>query len=254
MDMRLASYGNYTLYLVIDKSFISTKSIISLGCDCHPAYVLDALYIRNHSFPFDWLSTTPSMGIHYVNKNIQEGFKYFLDNLAKNERGRVFSSNYVDSEFYHYHDLIENQDTQKTLSRRAQRFIDYYSKKECLFLFNITSEGLSTSKDVSIFVDSVYHFHELSDGKHRLLIYIRYDESFEENETNCEAVIKDLADSTYTRVVRYVQHKSHFGKWGDKSKYPALLRSLGIELRLVQPKVYFRINNRQLRWHKRWQN
>ena len=204
MKIRLISYKNIELDLVIEKKYKYDKPIISIGNDCHPAYILNSLNLRNVSFPFDWLYTTPSRGIDYINKNLKENFKSFLSNLTKNERGYVTSRCYLDSEFFHYSDLIDNKNTKNMLSRRSKRFLDYFNNKRCLFLFNISSGALKNSSDISLFLDSVNKFHALAKGNHTLLVYIRYDESFQENENNCKVLENELRNLKHTRIAKYI--------------------------------------------------
>ena len=236
MKIRLAKYKDRQKFLIIEKRYRRNKPVISLGCDCHPAYVLKALNLRTLNYPFDWLSTTPSKGMDYVNKNIEERFKFFSTNLEKNKSGDVISNNYPDAQFLHCPGLIDNQKLQREIHKNSRRFIDYFNNKKCLFLFNVTSAGLESSRDVSFFLDSIKEFHELSNGFHSLHIYIRYDESFAENETNCEFVEKELRKLKRTSVVKYIRYRSEYGIWGNKDSYCDLLTSLGV-LKLDFPKI-----------------
>jgi hypothetical protein len=184
------------------------------------------------------MNTIPSQGMDYVNKNIKTSFKYFLSNLNKNDRGYVISSNYPGSEFFHYPDLIDNEKTKSTFYRRYRRFLDFFNNRKCFFLFNVTSAGLENSNDVSLFLDSVNEFHKLTKVNHSLLIYIRHDESFQENEIYCESVEKKLRKLKKTSVVRYIRHKNDYGMWGDKAMYANLLERLGVKLKIGFPKIY----------------
>jgi hypothetical protein len=113
------------------------------------------------------------------------------------------------------------------------------NRYKCFFLFNVTSEGLKDAGSASLFVDSVNEFHRVTNGKHLLLIYIRYDENLQENDTNCYIVEERLKNVSNTRIIKYVRQKSAFGIWGDIKQYSNLLESLGVELRLGFPKIYF---------------
>jgi len=239
MKIRIISCRDAALFLCIEKRYVCSNPIISLGCDCHPACVLEALNLRRNSFPFDWMNTTPSRGICYVNKNIHDGFESFLVDLIKNERGYVVSRRYVDAEFFHYPDLIDNQETKKTLLRRVERFLEFLNNRKCFFLFNITSQGLRDSSDVSSFMDSVNEFHRMTKGKHTLLVYIRYDESFQENEIYCNLVEQEMRKLDNTRIARYIRHNSEDWIWGDRRKYTELFKALGVKLRLGFPKISF---------------
>lgn len=150
----------------------------------------------------------------------------------------MVSRRFEDAEFFHYHELIHSKDIQNTLSRRAKGFIEHINRNRCYFLFNITSEGLKDASSASLFVISVNEFHRVVKGKHILLIYIRYDENLQENDSNCRLVEERLKNVPNTRVIKYVRQKSAFGIWGDQTQYTNLLDSLGIKLRLGFPKIY----------------
>ena len=122
--------------------------------------------------------------------------------------------------------------------RRAERFLDFFNNNKCFFLFNITSEGLNSRHDADHFLRSVNEFHRLSNGNHVLLIYIRYDESFYENELHCNWVEKRLRDISNTRTVKYIRQKSVHGIWGDEKQYTKLLEEMGIKLRIGFPRIY----------------
>jgi hypothetical protein len=219
---------------------VVSRPLISLGCDCHPAYVLRALSIRKQSFPFDWQNTDPSRGIEYVNSNIKTNFKFFTQELKRDDDNCIISAHYPYAQFLHYSDMIDNQTAVTTFLRRGKRFIEYFNRKKCLFLFNVPSYALGKSRDVSMVVDSVKEFHRLSNGRHKLFIYIRYDESYQENETNCNLLIERLNAIRHTRTAKYIRHKKEYGIWGDELQYVGLLKSLGINIRpSLIPKIYF---------------
>lgn len=245
MKIRLISYRGTGLYLNIENRYACDRPVVSIGCDCHPAYVLQSLNIRTHSFPFDWMNTEPCLGLRFVNANVKNKFKFFLSDLVNNERGYVVSTHFEQAEFFHYPELIQSQGMKNTLSRRASRFMEYVSSRECYLLFNITSESLVDYSSVSKFVDSVNEFHEIFGGNNTLLIYIRFDDDLSENYSNCHALENMLKKIPNTRVVNYVRKKSDFGIWGDKKQYAKLLESLGVKLTLCFPRVYLSKKSRK---------
>ena len=109
-------------YLWAEKRYKYQKTIIPLGCDCHPAYTLQSLNIRKQSLPFDWLNTNPVKGLAYVIDNIEKGFKGFLSELERNEEGHIISTEYPFAEFMHEKKLIENQADRQKFKRRIERF------------------------------------------------------------------------------------------------------------------------------------
>lgn len=56
-------------------------------------------------------------------ETIQSEFQFFLNDLDKNEQGKVFSQKHPEALFYHFDDLIENKDFQKNTKERTQRFL-----------------------------------------------------------------------------------------------------------------------------------
>lgn len=239
MKIRLLSLNHTRLSLCIERAYVCESPVISLGCDCHPAYVIRSLNLSRHGFPFDWMNTTPVKGIEFINKNIRDGFALFLADLCKNQSGYVVSGQFEAAEFMHYPELIENPETRNKLLCRSQRFLDYYNNRDCLFLFNVTSEGLEERDDALRFIESVKEFQAAANGRHKLLVYIRYDETFQENQNNCNLVEEGLGSLPNTRIAKYIRQKSIHGTWGDEKQYPKLLKSLGVKLRLSFPRIYF---------------
>lgn len=239
MKIRIISFRDIAIDLRIEKKYVYRNPIIPIGCDCHPACVLAVLNLRKKSFPFDWMNTTPYRGIDYVNKNIHDGFESFLLDLTKNEKGYVVSRHYLDAEFFHFPDLIDSQERRETLLRRVDRFLDFFNNRKCFFLFNVTSDSLKNSSDASSFIDSVNQFHKITKGKHILLIYIRYDESFQENEMHCNLVEQEIRKLDNTRIAKFIRYNSTNHIWGDGKRYTKLFDKLGVKLRLGFPKILF---------------
>ncbi|MCB9189349.1 MAG: hypothetical protein H6599_08720 [Flavobacteriales bacterium] len=176
-------------YICIDKRYDCAKEIIPIGSDCHPAYTLQSLHLRKHSLPFDWLNTNPIKGLDFVHKNIQTSFSLFLDGLHKNERDHVVSKEYPFAEFMHEKNLIENKLDQDKFVRRIKRLQDII-QCECYFLYTIPSKSLKTEFEINEFYNSVISFESELNDKQQLCIYIRYDEHFNENEANCNALLE----------------------------------------------------------------
>lgn len=237
MKIPIVPFGKRPVQLVVQRRYRTSRPLIPLGCDCHPAHMLNELSLRRTSYPFDWLATRPAVGLTYVNSNIKLKFERFLEDLARNKRGHVFAGPYRSTEFIHYGDLMENTDTRAMLMRRACRFLELFGGRSCDFLYVITSRGLGSADDVRNFVDSVEEFHRLSRGRHTLRVCIRYDESESENAQQCEQVASALKALDSTRVIRYVRHLKKYGRWGDEREYVPLLTRLGVKLQPWIPRV-----------------
>jgi hypothetical protein len=225
--------------LVIERRFTSKDIIIPLGCDCHPAYMLNRLHIRDKSLPFDWLNTDPLEGIEYVTDNLVNHFKHFLTDLYTNERGYIVAKQYKFTEFMHEHDLMENEDSKNKLLRRVDRFITIIENQRNIFLYNITSKSINSSDDVTYFINAVNKFLTHIKNNDSLHIYIRYDENFDENKTYCDELCDELNKIAGIKCVKYIRFKEKFGIWGDERKYERLMRNLAIKIKpKLFPKIY----------------
>ena len=204
------------------------KAIISIGCDCHPAYVLQKSGLRRESMPFDWLDTEPTMGIKYVHDNITTSFRYFLSGLRKNEQNHIYSLYYRHATFMHHTDLMEKEESFRSFVRRSERFLNHFNNKSCVFLYNIGSDRLYDIEGVNYFVESVVAFKRILKEGDELCIYIRYDESVTENQGLCMALFHSVRAIQGVKIVHYVREKDKFGIWGDADKYVSLLDQFGI--------------------------
>jgi Putative papain-like cysteine peptidase (DUF1796) len=238
MKIPIVPLGRRRIHLVVQKRYHTKTPVIPLGSDCQPAHILTTLNLRQASYPFDWLSTRSTVGLTYVNSNIKLKFERFLEEPRRNRRGHVFAEPYRATEFIHYGDLIENPETREMLSRRGRRFLDLFYSRGCSFLYAVLSRGLASPEDVKTFVESVDAFHKLARGRHKLLVYIRYDESTSENGPQCDEVYRALSEREHTRVVRYVRQRKTHGRWGDEREYVPLLTSLGLQLRPSLPRLF----------------
>jgi len=197
------------------------KKIIPIGCDCHPTNVIKHLGIRNESMPFDWLNTNSLKGLDYVRDNINTKFKYYIKDLIS-EDDQVFAQRYNYSTFKHHKDLIDNQETRDTFIRRSNRFLDAI-KNPCIFLYNVKSKDLNTQNKLDQFKKSVLNFKKVMKRNDELYIYIRYDESYNENRKYCDNLLK-LNKIKNVKIIQHVRHLEKYGIWGDPKKYNILLK------------------------------
>lgn len=226
-------------FLYIEKRYKSNKLIIPIGCDCHPAFMLQKLNIRINSYPFDWMNTDPIKGLEYVTENIKTQFNDFLKEVKKNERGYYVSSQYPYAEFFHEKELDKNRKDQKKLKRRSDRFLKSINNK-CGFLYNITSEALNSKEKSEAFCESAIKFCQLLKKDQKLHIYIRYDENLNENKEFCIELKNNLKNVKKINIADYVREQNKEGIWGNEKKYPSLLKSMGLEIKITFPKIYFK--------------
>ena len=134
------------------RKFHTSDKIISLGTDCHAAYVLNGLKFRTISFPFDWLFSNSIKGLKLVNENIKHNFQFFLADLEINERNYIISKHYPYTEFFHEKNLIENESDRSRLKNRANKFLNYIDKNSCTFLYVINHDHIKNEDDINEFI------------------------------------------------------------------------------------------------------
>ena len=227
-------------FLYIDKQYSASRLILPIGCDCHPAYCLQKLHIRQHSFPFDWLNTAPIKALSYVLDNINTNFSFFLEGLHPNKEGNIVSATYPFAEFIHEKDLDVNPTAQQKFIRRQKRFLDALANEPVDLLFNIPASEIKDQEDVDYFCQSVRDLANAIKNSDRICIYIRYDENINENAVLAEALLKQLSQLNKITITEYCRSLSQYGLWGNPNKYPQLLTSLGITLQKKFPKIYIK--------------
>gem|GEM_PF-1099358 len=231
-------------FLNIEKKYRYKPVIIPIGNDCHPAYMLGKLKLRNDSLPFDWLYTTPIFGIKYVLQNMNNNFKNFLSELCINKNGNVISAAYKHTQFIHEKDLINNLQSQKTFTHRIERLMTLLKSKKCYFIFNVPSMSFDSSSAVEEFIASAIEFTHLIKEEDRLLIYIRYDESNTENAEICDKLTSSFANLNKISIGTYIINIKKCGMWGKEKEYIKLLNNFGINLSLsIIPKIYLTKKN-----------
>lgn len=102
------------------KEFIESTEFISLGCYCGVSRALQAVGLKKHSYPFDWVRT-PVFGLIHV---LETRFADFLTYTTCADKGRVgtlFGSATWGGSFWH-HDP-DKPNTATAFTRRAERFL-----------------------------------------------------------------------------------------------------------------------------------
>lgn len=245
MDVIFWKSKSFVYKLRISNQYHTKKSVIPIGCDCHPAYMLTKMELRKQSLPFDWLDTKTTVALQYAFENISNSFQFFMHELAVNDQQKVFASSYPDALFYHFDDLITNKALREKIHQRCEKLLEIYKSKNCYFVHNTTSVNFDSKTKVEDFIHSVQKFITLLKPKDELSIYLRFDESVSENQEYCEAVIKRVNKLPNCRMITYVREREKFGIWGDETKYEKLLNDLGIvrsigwpKFRIIKKKVF----------------
>lgn len=228
-------------FLHIEQRYISETPIIPLGCDCHPAYMLKRLHLRTRSFPFDWMSVHALKGLTYVCDMIETHFRFFLSDLRKNEKGLVYSENYPYALFFHEKNLIDNSDDRKKLKRRADRFLEFLHVRTVRFLYMTTSSALPDGASVETMYESVVRFTRLMKESDTLSIYVKHEESLDENALFVDRLIQQVRQLDRTAIVRYLKQTRQYGLWGNEKRFPEVFERLGLPLRKAAwPKFYLK--------------
>jgi hypothetical protein len=225
-------------FIHIEKRYKCKYILIPLGCDCHPAYVLNSLYLRKVSFPFDWLNIKPIETFKYVNDNINDEFENFLKNIKLNERGYFISEKYPCSEFMHEKELNQIDSINK-FERRTQRFLNLFQNEKIAFLHNIPVNSIKDEKELSYYINSIKLFKTKISQTSLLNIYLRFDENLNENKLLADELFNELNELNIN-TFKYVRNIKKNGIWGQKSKYYYLLTSMGIKLKLTFPKIFIK--------------
>lgn len=225
--------------LYIEKRYRYERAIVPLGSDCHPAYTLQKLNLRESSFPFDWLNTESIRGLLFVRQNIENRFKYFIHNMRKNDFGNLVSEKYPYSEFIHEKNIDGNAADIDRFKRRITRFLRLL-ERDVSFLYNVTGSSFTTEKAVDFFYGSVVDFLSVMKKNDKLHMYIRYDEDCRENEIQCNRLIEKIGNLDQVVIVRYLRSKSQYGTWGNENKYLALYDELGIKLKQTFPRMFIK--------------
>jgi hypothetical protein len=224
--------------LHIEKKYKSLKTIIPIGNDCHPAYTLQTLFLRKNSLPFDWLNINPINSIKYIDFNIRNQFKDFLVEPEKNERGYFVSKKYPDAEFMHEKELDTKESIEK-FNRRISRLIKIVQTEKVIYLHNLPVNSIKSEDDIKEYVQSVKCFLTNLTLNSTLHIYLRYDENNEENSCLINKLIVEL-NKLPIYYCKYVRRLKDFGIWGNKEKYPNLIKSLKIDIKMTFPKIYIK--------------
>jgi hypothetical protein len=225
-------------YFRIEKQYRSERLIVPIGYDCNPAYTLQKLNIRKFSLPFDWLNTQPLLGIRYVTENMKSGFDSFYRDIDHDEFGYYVAKKYPYAEFMH--EKRWDDKTAEKYRRRAARYMQLTASKEISFLYNLMSEALKTETDVIDFQKSVIEFLGVIKPNDSLHLYIRYDETYEENQILNDLLYSKLEGVANLCIARFIRHKKKFGNWGNPKEYPQLYQNLSLKIYPTFPRIYVR--------------
>ena len=239
MRILLFKINNQKKFLVIKRTYSLKYPIIPIGYDCHPAYVLAQLRLRQHSLPFDWVLSDSVSGMEYYAKALSNNCADFLVNLRRNEQGRIYSGMtppYI--RFDYVPDLIENEESKAMFIRRIERVMKIFKSSTCTFLFNLNASRIDSFENANSLINSAQKLSDTIKSKDKICIYIRYDEDPSENKSFIDIALEGIKKIKKIRIVKYVRGLEKNGIWGNVDGYLPLLKSLKIEFKLTLPKVY----------------
>lgn len=226
--------------LYVENRFHSNRVIISLGCDCHPAFLLDTLHLRKLSLPFDWLKTEPVKGLQFAEANIKEKFEFFLNDLTINRNGNVVSGKYPYSEFYHDRNIINDSFEQEKYARRISRFLSLKEGSDISYLYAVPLSDLRTTEIAEYFLNSIKLFLTVLKIHDTLHIYFRYENETFKNHSIFDYFIASTKSWDNVKICCYSLDSDRFGFWGNPKYYPTLLDDLKINVKKkIFPELYF---------------
>lgn len=218
-----------TLY--IRNEYESTQSIIPIGCDCHIGTLLNTLYLRKESLPFDWLNMKPLRALEYVADNLENDFEYFMKDLYRNERKHPVSAKYPFVEFMHEPHIVESEEVQNKFKRRIERFRSKIKSESCCFLHIINQQGIVDDESVNYVISQVKRFKKFMKEKDSLHIYLATDELENPNLEFTNKLEQQLNAQSDVYAVKYVREIAKFGLWGDEKQYVKLLKDLRLPIK-----------------------
>ncbi|MCW3160401.1 papain-like cysteine peptidase [Chryseobacterium oryctis] len=230
----------YKYFLEIKKRYKSEKFIVPIGRDCHAAHSLDILNIRTQSLPYDWIRLKPILGLQIVSDNIKEKFEYFLHNLQKNEEGNTYAEKYPNAEFTHAKAVLTDANLRKTFEKRSKRLLNIIKETPVAYLYILEIDKFKDSNDVDFFHQTVLNFKEILKPEDSLHIYIRFDETIDENPIICKELIDKIKPINQVFITSYIREKQKYGIWGNEKAYPKLYKDLGIKIKQIFPKISFK--------------
>lgn len=225
-------------FLHIEPGYSADKRIISIGCDCHPAWMLKRLHMRKAGYPFDWLDTQAHLGLEYVNQNIKSDFRYYLDGITRNAEGNIIAEKYPHAVMLHETDLSAGSEGKIKLERRVERFRKQFIKGNNHYLYNLPVDKIKNEEQAEIFISSVQEFIALMNDTDSLHIILRYDEHGEEFPEITQMLLDFLEPNPKVYSAQYVRSLKQFGLWGNPAGYPALFNQLNIPIKRTFTRIY----------------
>lgn len=166
----------------IERLYKSSRIIIPIGCDCHPAYALNKLHLRKYSLPFDWLNSKPETNLYYVMDCLRTKFeKAFLD-IYFDEDKRAVSRNYPNTQFFHEPSIAFDNNTLNKFIFRGKLLCELVEKMDVSYLCNIKMSPFQGKQIADKLLQDIAAFSLFMKQNDSLYIYFTTEDNREENQ------------------------------------------------------------------------
>jgi len=121
-------------------AFADAREFISLGCFCGVARALQALGVKNYTYPFDWVRAPADGVIHCLDKKFEDFLTFTNVTRPASVKQPVYASTRWGGSFWH-HDPSSSS-TAGDFTRRAERFLglgDVPAEKPRVFVRSVNS-------------------------------------------------------------------------------------------------------------------
>jgi hypothetical protein len=103
------------------------------------------------------------------------------------------------------------------------------------------SDALPDQTSVEAMYDSVVRFTRLMKDSDKLYIYIKHEETLNENKECVDSFMQKIRDLDRTYITKYLKQTSQYGLWGDKKKFPDVFDQLTLPIqKTAWPKIFLR--------------
>ena len=229
--MKIPSISIRPNYIHFERMYESDKVIVPIGGDCHPAYLLKMMHLRECSLPFDWLGIQPETTFAYVLDCIQTKFSKTFSDMDFNEKRQVISRNYPTTKFNHEACVVHNKYVVDMFKSKGKLFNELIEKYDVYYLCNIKVTPFKDKEMADKFVWDIVTFTEFMKEKDSLHIYFTSDSDENENYDLREYLLSKIRQIEKVKVIYYYKNMDKYGLWGDIRYYPTILKQLGINIR-----------------------
>jgi len=205
------------------------KVIVPIGCDCHPAHVLEQLCLRRFSLPFDWMGSKPETTLKYVMDCINTKFEKTFSDLYFSKERRVVSQNYPHTRFSHVPSLAFDEDVVNKYVLRGKLLCDLVEKESISYLCNIKLSSFGEKEMADGLIRDIAAFASFIKPNDTLHIYFSTEYDRDENREIEEYLFYHSKRVDKVWAAPYFKDRATYGIWGNHRYYPALLNSLGIK-------------------------